>query len=100
MVEQDIALAIEQLERLRELHKNQMRSLLRAECYLDTELMQLKSQTPRWSLDSPPERERLHHRLSALDAERRQQLAVYADKLHGLHEKLLSSIQKHGHVIA
>ena len=98
LIEEEVALAVEQLDSLRELHKEQLQGLLRAECYVGTELMQLQNLIPRWSLDRPPERERLHNQLSAIEVERRKHIAVYEDKLRGLYEKLLLLAQRHGQV--
>lgn len=96
LLEQEIALTIEQLDRLRELHKGQLRSLCRAECYTDTELMQMEERTPRYSPYRFPEREKFHQRLFLIEAERRRQVVFYEERMQGFQKRLLLLMQRHG----
>ncbi len=95
LLEQDIALTLEQIDRLRNLQQRQLTSLCRTECYVDTELMQMEERTPRYSPYRFPERDKLQKRLFAIEAERRKQAASYEDKIQCLQSKLLSLMQKH-----
>ncbi len=95
VLEQDIALTLEQIDRLRELQKNQLRSLCRTECYVDTELMQMEERTPRYSPYRFPERDKLQGRLFMIEAERRKGSVFYEERIQGLQRKLLSLMQKH-----
>ncbi len=96
LLEQDIALTLEQIDRLRALQKGQSKSLRRTECYVDTELMQMEERTPRYSPYRFPERDKLQKRLFDIEAERRKHSVFYEDRLQGLQKKLLSLMQKHG----
>ena len=94
-LEQDIALTLEQMDRLRSLQERQMTSLCRTECYVDTELMQMEERTPRYSPYRFPERDKLQKRLFSIEAERRKHGVFYEDRLQGLQKKLLELMQKH-----
>ncbi len=95
ILEQEIALTLEQLDGLRQLHGRQLRSLCRTECYVDTELMQMEERTPRYSPDRFPERDKFHSRLFLIEAERRKGAVFYEDGMQGLQRRLLSLMQKH-----
>ncbi len=95
LLEQNIALTLEQIDRLRGLQKKQLTSLCRTECYVDTELMQMEERTPRYSPYRFPEREKLQRQLFAIEAERRKHSVFYEDRLQGLQKKLLELMQRH-----
>lgn len=98
LIQQDVALTMEQIDGLRTLHRSQLRSLLRAECYINTELMDMEERTPRYSPYRFPERDKLQQRLFVVEADRRRQLAFYHERLQALQSKLLSLLQKHGQI--
>jgi len=95
LLEQDIAMTLDQFDGLRNLHNRQLKSLLRTECYVDTELMQMENRMPRYSPYRFPERDKLQKRLFDIEAERRKHGVFYEDRLQGLQKKLLSLMQKH-----
>ena len=95
LLEQEIALTLEQLDGLRALQDRQLRSLCRAECYVDTELMQMEERMPRYSAYRFPEREKFQNRLFLIEAERRKGAAFYEERLQGIQRRLLSLMQKH-----
>ena len=94
--EDAIALTLHHIERLRARDQDIKQSLLREECYVDTELMQMEQRTPRYSPYRFPEREKLQRRLSRIAEERRRHIIAHAEKLDGLHNRLLSLLNKHG----
>lgn len=98
LLEQEVALTVEQIDRLRELQKNQHLSLLRTECYVDTDLMQMEARLPSYSEQRFVERDKFHQRLMAIETERRKQSVFYNDKMQVLQQKLLSLMQKHGQI--
>lgn len=98
LIQQDVALTMEQIDGLRTLHRSQLRSLLRAECYINTELMDMEERTPRYSPDRFPERDKLQQRLFVVESDRRRQFAFYHERLQALQSRLLSLLQKHGQV--
>ncbi len=96
LLEQEVALTVEQIDRLRELQKNQFNSLLHTECYVDTDIMQMEARMPEYSHYRFIEQDKFHLRLMAIEAERRRHNALYNDKMNTLQQKLLSLMQKHG----
>jgi hypothetical protein len=94
--EDAIALTLHHIERLRAQDQDIRQSLLREECYVDTELIQMEQRTPRYSPYRFPEREKLQRRLSRIAEERRRLTIAHAEKLDGLHNRLLSLLNKHG----
>ncbi len=98
IIKREIALTAEQIDRLQALHKDQLDEILQAECYVNTELMQMEQRTPRYSPYRFPEREKLQRRLLQIGAERRRLAARLEDKLQPLEDRLLSLINKHEQV--
>lgn len=95
-IEDGIALTLHQIERLRSREQDIMQSLLQAECYVETELMQMEQRTPRYSPYRFPEREKLQRRLSHIAEERRRHVIAHAERLDAHHDRLLSLLNKHG----
>ncbi len=95
LIEQEIALTLDQFDRLRSVQTYQNRSLCRVECYVDTELMQMEERTPRYSADRFPEREKFQQKLFIIESERRRNSIMYEDKMQNLQRRLLSLLQKH-----
>jgi hypothetical protein len=75
-----------------------MQELRQAECEIETELMQMEQRTPRYSPYRFPEREKLQRRLARVGQERRKLTLTLAEKLDGLHDRLLSLLRKHTQV--
>lgn len=94
MIEREMALVLDEIERLRALHDAQLGELLTVECYTDTELLQMEDRTPRYSPYRYPERERLQARLFALGQERRRVRAAQEDRLQPLHRRLLALLEQ------
>lgn len=72
VIEREVALVLGQLDRVRTLHGEMQRDLLRDECYVGTELLQMEQRTPRYSPDRFPEREKMHRRIQGIHQERRR----------------------------
>lgn len=98
LLEQEITLTLENLNSMRKLHNKQLKSLRRAECYTDTELMQMEAREPKYSSYRFPEREKFQQRLFAIEAERRKHRVFYEERMQGLQKNLLSLVQKHRQV--
>jgi hypothetical protein len=96
LLAQNIALTLEQLDSTRRVHQDQLLSLTRAECYVDTEIIQVEQDRPRYAPMHDPVRERLHHRLFLIETERRKETLAHEERVRGLQRHLLSLIQKHG----
>jgi len=95
MIRREIALTIDQIKRLKDRHEEQFRRLIRLECYVDTDLMQMEQRQPRYMPYHFPEKEKLKQRLFDIEKERRNLSLKLEEKTQGLEEKLLSLINKH-----
>jgi len=95
MLRREIALTVEQIQRLRDRHEEQFRSLLRLECEVDTSLMEMKARQPQYAPYHFPEKEKLKQRLFDIEKERRNLSIRLEDKTQSLEERLLSLINKH-----
>ena len=99
MIRREIALTVSQMKRLKKLHDQQFRKLLRIECSIDTELMQLHQQQPRNLPWQPaPEAARLKQQLFDIEKERRKLHFQLEDKTQSLEEKLLNLINRHDQI--
>lgn len=96
LLEQEIALTVEQIDKLRQLNKDQFRSLLRTECYIGTDLMQMEERLPHESPLRFAEKDKFHLRLQAVEAERRKLSIFYEEKMRMFQRQLLGLMQKHG----
>ncbi len=95
ILRREIALATDQIKRLKEKHEEQFLRLLRIECYVDTDLMQLEQRIPRYIPYHFPEKEKFKQRLFEIEKERRNLSLRLEEKTQGLEEKLLHLINKH-----
>jgi len=95
MIRREIALTVDQIKRLKERHDEQFHRLLRLECYVDTDLMQLQHRIPRYAPDHFPEKEKFKQRLFEIEKERRNLSLKLEEKTQGLEDKLLSLINRH-----
>ena len=99
LFEDEIALTLHHIDRLRAREQDMKHELLQAECYIDTELMQMEQRTPRYSPYRFPEREKMQKRLSRIAEERRRLTVTQAEKLDGLHDRLLALLSKHRQIV-
>ncbi len=97
-LEQDIALVADHIHELRMLNHTLLRSLLRVECYIDTEIMQREPREPVYVDERLAERDRLRNKLQKLEEERRRHAVTYREKMQELHDRLLSLLQRHAHL--
>ena len=95
MIRREIALTVDQIKRLQEQHDEQFRRLLKIECYIDTDLMQLEQRKPRYIPYHFPEKEKLKQRLFDIEKERRNLNLKLKEKTQGLKKKLLNLINRH-----
>ncbi len=95
ILRREITLTVEQIQRLRDKHDEQFRRLLKVECYVDTELMQMDQRQPRDVPFSLPQEEKLKQRLFDIEKERRNLSLRLEEKTQGLETKLLELINKH-----
>jgi hypothetical protein len=95
IIRREIALTVDQINRQREFHEKQSRQLLRMECSVGTDLMQLEQRIPRYAPYHFPEKEKLKQRLFDIDKERRKLDSRLEEKKQGFEDKLLGLINKH-----
>jgi ATP-dependent RNA circularization protein (DNA/RNA ligase family) len=96
MIRREIALTVDQIKRLRDRHDEQFHRLLRVECYVDTELMQMEARQPRYVPYHFPEKDKLKQRLFDIEKERRNLSLRLEEKTQGLEEKLLNLVNRCG----
>ena len=94
IVRREIALTVDQIKRLKEKHEEQFRHLLRIECYVGTDLMQLEQRIPRYAPYHFPEKEKFKQRLFEIEKERRNLSLKLEEKTQGLEDKLLSLVNR------
>jgi hypothetical protein len=94
-LKREIALTVDQINRQRELHEKQRRRLLRIECYVGTDLLQLQLRIPRYTPHHFPEEEKLKKRLFEIEKERRNLTLRLEDKHQSLEDRLLNLLNKH-----
>jgi len=94
IVRREIALATDQIKRLKKKHEEQFRRLLRIECYVDTDLMQLEQRIPLYAPYHFPEKEKFKQRLFEIEKERRNLNLRLEEKTQGLEDKLLSLVNR------
>ncbi len=69
--------------------------MLRIECYVDTDLMQLEQRIPRYIPHHFPEKEKLKERLFKIENERRNLTLRLEEKNQSLEDRLLNLLDKH-----
>ena len=84
IVRREIALTVDQIQRLKKLYENQFKKLLQQECAIDTDLIQLEQRIPRYSRYIFPEKEKLKHRIFLIEMERRDLSLRLEEKTQGL----------------
>ena len=98
-IARELKLVLQHIESLRELQDHIENSVGESRCSIKTELSRIESQVPKYSSFAPPERERFHSVLLALEAERRRNAATHHEQLRLLHSHLLSLLEKHAHLL-
>lgn len=95
VLKRNIALTLNQIDRLREFHDKHRTQFLETECDLGTELMQMEARTPPYSPMRFPEREKLNRSLIGIKNEQRKHNVIYEDKLQNLQKTLLKLLHEY-----
>jgi len=95
LLEQEIALTLEQLERSNELHQEQLTRIIRSETYVDTDLIKLDSYHLRLFVHRHKVRDNLKTKLLKLDMERRSLITSHEHQVTKLQSSLLTLLQQH-----
>ena len=95
IIKREIALTVDQIDQTRKLRDDQLNSLQKNECEINTELVQMEDRTPRYSPYKYPEREKFLRSLHGIEAERRRTKAYTEERLRSLEGRLLALMNKH-----
>jgi hypothetical protein len=95
MIKREIALTVDQIDQVRKLHDDQLDSLQKNECDINTELMQMEDRTPRYSPYKYPEREKFMRSLLGIETEQRRIKVRTEERLRSLEKQLLLLMNKH-----
>ncbi|MCQ3921641.1 MAG: hypothetical protein DPW13_11895 [Planctomycetes bacterium] len=94
IVDNELALTLDQVTRFRDLHATLERRLLLLECYVDTEIIQRSPRGPFYYDPYWHDRQMLRWRLFRIEDERRR-LALQRDEtLRPLHDRLLALLHR------
>lgn len=91
----EMALTLEHIDKLRELHEQLKRRILRSDCYVGSDLLTLDSYQPRQYRYTFKIRDNLKNKLLKLEVERRQLTRSFEEQLQTLHDRLLKVVRKH-----
>ncbi|MBI9019028.1 MAG: hypothetical protein JEZ07_17390 [Phycisphaerae bacterium] len=94
-IRREIALTVNQIEQLKKQHAQQFHELLKIECYVNTELKQLKQSIPWYTQQQSGQNDKLHQRLFDIEKERRALSLKLEEKTRGLEDKLLELVNRH-----
>jgi len=94
-VRREIALTLDHIHRVRQVHNDLRRNLVKLECYIDTEIMQREPKPPHFYDKRIAERDMLRARLLRIEHERRQLAVVERERLQTLHDRLLILLERH-----
>ena len=95
MIKREIALTVEQIDQSKKLRKEQLDSLQKNECEINTELIQMEARAPKYSPQQFPEREKFMRSLLGVEIERRRLKAGIEERLRSLESRLLALMNKH-----
>ena len=95
VLEKEIALTLGHIEAVRNLHEARRRSLVRAECYVMTELLQIEKHKYSYTLFHFPEQQKLQTMLFKIEQDRQRAAAHEVERLQGLEDRLLNLVSKH-----
>lgn len=95
MLEEQISLLWEHLQRMQIVHQEHLRSMLHAECYVDTDLMALDCNNPVLWQARNTVRDRLKDKLLDLARERRIALVNHERDRRVLEDRLLQVLTEH-----
>lgn len=95
ILRREISLTVDQIKRLRDRHDEQFGRLLKLECYIDTDLMQMQQHHQQDITENFSEKEKLKQRLFDIEKERRNLSLQLEEKTQALEDRLLSLINKH-----
>lgn len=95
IIKREIALTVDQIDQTRKLRDDQLDSLQKNECDINTELMQMEDRTPKNSPEKYPEREKFMRSLLGIEAEQRRIKVHTEERLRLLEGRLLALMNKH-----
>ena len=97
-IQREISLTLEGIHRWRHLQEDLNRRLVRSECYVETERMQMEQRMPSYSHYRFAERHKFFRQLAMLGDERRKLAVSHEERMQTMHQRLLSLLNKHAHI--
>ena len=94
LLEQEIALTLDHIDGFRDLHKRLLRSMLRSECYVESDLLKIETYDPILFLFRFEARNDLKNKLLKLEIERRKLSLTYESELRTLWDRLLTLVNR------
>lgn len=94
ILDNELALTLDQLTGIRKLHASLDRRLLLLECYVDTEIIQSSPRPPFYYDRYWHERQMLRRRLLHIEDERRKLALKHEDSMRPLQDKLLTLLHR------
>ena len=95
MIQREIALVTMQLEDIKFHSRHEMKTLLRQECDIGTQIKEYRQSIPWYTSAHSPEEQNLRQRLFDIEKERRKLTTQYHDKRKTLEDRLLDLVNKH-----
>ena len=91
----EIAVLSERLDRARNLHRDHLREILRAQCRIGTDLMALDSYLPRVPRYRAKSRDNLKNQLLTLERDRLRRLRDHESDVSALQDQLFKRLRQH-----
>lgn len=97
-IQREISLTLEGIHRWRQLQEYLHHRLVKSECYVESERMQMEQRMPSYSHYRFAERHKFFRQLARLGEERRKLAISHEERMQTMHQRLLSLLNKHAHI--
>lgn len=95
VIEREISLILDHLDRIRQLYQIQKKQMIRLECRIGTQIKQLYPKTP-YSIDTRwKDRERLQGKILKIEQERRKLKLIQQEQIRQLYDQLLKAMNRY-----
>lgn len=97
-IQREISLTLEEIHRWRQLQEDLKHRLVKSECYVESEKMQMEQRMPRYSHYRFAERHKFQKQLAKIGEEGRKLAVNHEVRMQTMHQRLLSLLNKHAHI--
>ncbi|MCH8823075.1 MAG: hypothetical protein IH984_06155 [Planctomycetes bacterium] len=97
-IQREISLTLEGIHRWQNLQDDLHHRLVKSECYVETERMQMEQRMPSYSHYRFAERHKFQRQLSRLGEEKRKLDVDHEERMQTMHQRLLLLLNKHAHI--